>query len=159
MLPQLDLFPVKKLFCKFDISGDTKEEILTNKHPVIGGASNFFELISYDFDVPLDLKYSPVLTIFVYDNLMGFLGKRLVGVTNIPLEPYCKKILDKINKVSNVLFGKKANNTAKPEEVKLLFKRDSEKNGPSNVVPKFKGLLLDDDKALEFKSSSPSMRE
>ena len=67
IVPTLDLFPVKKLFCKFDVSGDTKDPILTNKHAVIGGSSNFFETISLEIDVPLDLNYSPVLTVYVYD--------------------------------------------------------------------------------------------
>ena len=35
VVPSLDLFPVKKIFCKFDISGDSKEAIKTNKHAVI----------------------------------------------------------------------------------------------------------------------------
>lgn len=55
IIPSLDLFPIKKLFCKFDISGDTKEAVITNKHPVIGGASNFLEIITLDIDVPFDL--------------------------------------------------------------------------------------------------------
>jgi hypothetical protein len=67
IVPTIDLFPVKKLFCKFDVSGDTKEPVITNKHAVIGGASNFFEVLSLEIDVPLDLTYSPVLTVYAYD--------------------------------------------------------------------------------------------
>jgi hypothetical protein len=88
IIPTINLLPIKKIYCKFDISGDTKEPILTNMHPVIGGACNLCEVISLEIDVPLNLDYAPVLTVYVYDNLMGFLGSRLVGVTNIPLEQY-----------------------------------------------------------------------
>lgn len=85
----MNLFPIKKIFCKFDISGDTKEAIITNPHPVIGGSCNIFEILSLDIDVPMNLEYAPVLTVYVYDNLMGFMGTRLIGITNIPLLPYC----------------------------------------------------------------------
>lgn len=74
VIPSINLFPVKKVFCKFDISGDTKDAILTNKHSVIDGTSNFFEVISVEVDVPLDLNYSPVLTVYVYDQQLGFLN-------------------------------------------------------------------------------------
>jgi len=74
VLSSLDLFPIKKIFCKFDISGDSKEPVVTGKHPVMSGSTNFFEIISVDLDVPTNLEYSPVLTIYAYDNLMGFLG-------------------------------------------------------------------------------------
>jgi hypothetical protein len=32
---------------------------------------------------------------------MGFMGKRLVGVANIPLEKYCKKVLKYYNETSD----------------------------------------------------------
>ena len=93
IVPAIDLLPVKKLYCKFDISGDTKDAVVTNKHAVIGGSCNFLEIVSVDVEVPINLNYSPVLTVYVYDHIMGILGSRLVGVTNIPLEPYCSKML------------------------------------------------------------------
>lgn len=93
VVTSLDMFPVKKIFCKFDISGDSKEPITTNKHPVSGGSSDIFEISTIEVDVPTDLQFSPVLTVYVYDSIMGFLGKRLVGVANIPLEKYCKKVM------------------------------------------------------------------
>lgn len=93
IVPSIDFFPVKKVFCKFDISGDTKEAVVTNKHAVIGGASNMLEVVSVEIDVPLDVDYSPVLTVYAYDHVMGFLGTRLLGVANIPLEKYCRKVL------------------------------------------------------------------
>lgn len=89
--------PVKKIFCKFDISGDTKEPVITNKHPVITNSSNIFEIISLPIDVPIKLIYAPVLTVYIYDSVMGILGTRLLGVANIPLKKYCYKILDKKN--------------------------------------------------------------
>jgi hypothetical protein len=101
LVSSLDLIPVKKLFCKFDISGDSREPITTGKHPVKGGSSNIFEVITVDVDVPLDIEYAPVLTIYVYDQLMGFLGERLVGVANIPLEKYCRKVIKHYNEVTD----------------------------------------------------------
>jgi hypothetical protein len=101
VIPSLNLLPVKKVFCKFDISGDTREPVITNKHPVQGGASNFLEVISLDIDVPTIIDYAPVLTIYAYDASLGFLGNRLVGVCNIPLEKYCAKVLRKLKKASN----------------------------------------------------------
>jgi hypothetical protein len=103
IIPAIDLLPVKKLFCKFDISGDTKDAVITSKHPVIGGSCNFLEIVSIEIDVPLNLNYAPVLTVYVYDNIMGILGTRLVGVTNIPLEKYCKIMLDHMHNVANVM--------------------------------------------------------
>jgi len=101
VLSSLNLFPIKKMFLKFDISGDSKDAIITNKHPVKGGACNFLEIISVDLDVPHELDYAPVLTVYAYDNLMGFLGTRLLGITNIPLLSYCEEIMMKKNFVSN----------------------------------------------------------
>ena len=105
VIPSIDMFPVKKLSIKLDISGDSKEPIITNKHAVIGGASNFFEILTIPLDVPLDIMYSPVLTVYVYDHVMGFLGTRLLGIANIPLEPYCIKIANKLKGSMNAFGG------------------------------------------------------
>lgn len=104
VIPSIDMFPVKKLSIKLDISGDSKEPIITNKHAVSGGSSNFFEILTIPLDVPLDIMYSPVLTVYVYDHVMGFLGTRLLGIANIPLEPYCIKIANKLKGGMNA-FG------------------------------------------------------
>jgi hypothetical protein len=106
IIPSIDMFPVKKLSLKLDISGDTKEPIITNKHAVIGGSCNLFEVLTIPIDVPLDLMYSPVLTVYVYDHLMGFLGTRLLGITNIPLEEYCKKVQIKLEASAAAFMGK-----------------------------------------------------
>lgn len=55
VVPSIDLFPVNKIFCKFDISGDTKHPVKTNKHAVMGGSCNIFEIITIDVDVPLEI--------------------------------------------------------------------------------------------------------
>lgn len=101
IIPSINFFPVKKIFCKFDISGDTKEAVITNKHAVLGGACNIFEVISLEIDVPTNLEYAPVLTVYVYDSVMGFLGTRLLGVANIPLKIYCFEVLKKLNNVAS----------------------------------------------------------
>lgn len=108
IIPSINMIPVKKIFCKFDISGDTKEAVVTNKHPVIGGACNLSEVISLEIDVPTNLDFSPVLTVYAYDNVMGFMGSRLLGVTNIPLEKYCRKVLKNMQKVSNAFTDRKS---------------------------------------------------
>ena len=124
IIPSLNLLPVKKVFCKFDISGDTREPVITNKHPVMGGASNFLEVISLDIDVPTNIDYSPVLTVYAYDASLGFLGNRLLGVCNIPLEKYCAKIIKKLQKAS------------------LAFKTSSDPIRTSDVIMKEKALAL-----------------
>lgn len=55
IISSLDLFPVKKIYCKFDISGDSKEPVKTNKHAVRNGSSDIFEIITLEIDVPLDI--------------------------------------------------------------------------------------------------------
>lgn len=110
-MPSIDLFPVNKIFCKFDISGDTKHPIHTNKHAVLNGASNVFEIITVDIDVPVDLQYAPTLTVYIYDNVMGIIGERLVGVANIPLLEYCQKVLTQLSAVTSVFKGNLKSNT------------------------------------------------
>jgi hypothetical protein len=120
IIPTINLLPVKKIFCKFDISGDTKEPVLTNKHPVIGGACNLCEVISLEIDVPLNLDYAPVLTVYVYDNLMGFMGSRLVGVTNIPLEKYVIQALEMRKKLLKAASFMSIGAPSSPEPKKTL---------------------------------------
>ena len=38
-----------------------------------------------EIDIPLNPLYSPVLTIYVYDHVMGFIGRRLLGICNVDL--------------------------------------------------------------------------
>jgi hypothetical protein len=104
VVPSIELFPVNKVYCKFDISGDSRHPVKTNKHAVISGSCNVFEVITIDLEVPTDLQYAPTLTVYVYDNVFGIIGERLVGVANIPLRPYCKRILDQLNSVANILL-------------------------------------------------------
>lgn len=94
VVPSIDLFPVNKIFCKFDISGDAKHPVKTNKHAVIAGSCNVFEIVTIDVDVPIDIQYAPTLTVYVYDTVFGIVGERLVGVANISLKPYCQRVLD-----------------------------------------------------------------
>jgi hypothetical protein len=94
VIHSMNLISIKKIFFKFDISGDTKEPIFTSSHPVIGGSCDIFEVQALDIEVPYNLEFSPVLTTYCYDNGGGFLGNRLLGVTNIDLRPHCEKILN-----------------------------------------------------------------
>ena len=118
MVPSIDLFPVNKTFCKFDISGDALHPIYTGTHAVLGGSCNIFEVITIELEVPLDLEFAPVLTVYVYDNMMGVFGERLVGVANIPLYDYCRGVLEKAQTVTSLWKSTTLKNTArKPEEV------------------------------------------
>jgi len=130
VIPSIDLIPVKKIHLKFDISGDTKDAIITNKHAILGNSANVFEIITIELDVPTDLKYSPVLTVYAYDNVMGFLGQRLLGVANIPLERHCEKILSSLSSVTGFMkSGSKQKSSlmleqdaTRPEDVDLIAK-------------------------------------
>jgi hypothetical protein len=55
IVPSVDLFPVNKVFCKFDISGDSKHPIVTNKHAVFNGSADVLEIITIDVEVPTEL--------------------------------------------------------------------------------------------------------
>jgi hypothetical protein len=89
MIETLDLFPINKIYIKFDINGNMKHPIYTAKHVVKNQSSDFFEIISMDIDVPVDLFYSPTLTIYIYDNVLGVFEERLIGCANIPLYGSC----------------------------------------------------------------------
>ena len=137
LISSIDLLPVKKLFCKFDISGDSKEPIVTNKHPVKGGASNFLEVLALEIDVPLNLDYAPVLTVYCYDTLMGAFGKRLVGVANIPLESYCEKIINSLHDITNVF--QQSQETQRSEGVEMndiMLKMKSKKKQNLSIQQK-----------------------
>lgn len=121
--PSLDLFPIKKLFCTFDISGDSKDSVKTNKHAVIKGSCNVFEIVSIEVDVPKDIQYAPVLTVYVYDQLMGILGKRLVGVANIPLDRYCKKVMERYYNTATAFMG----GTIEVDRIRLQIDNKEEK--------------------------------
>jgi hypothetical protein len=47
-----------------------------------------------DIDVPIDLFYSPTLTIYIYDNVLGLFEERLIGCANIPLYASCQELLE-----------------------------------------------------------------
>jgi hypothetical protein len=159
VLHTLNLFPVKKIFCKFDISGDTKDAVITNKHPVIGGSCNLLEIVSVDIDVPENLEYAPVLTVYVYDNYLGILGSRLLGVTNIPLEDYCKEIMQKKYESSRPGSVKAIN----ADQIKITLDKgikeelkdaDGPFNNPAKSLPS-KKLVIDTETDLIQKNLPP----
>lgn len=92
----------------------------------MGGSCNLLEIVSVDIDVPENLEYAPVLTVYIYDNYLGILGSRLLGVTNIPLSKYCEQILEKKYE-SNKSYAKKP--TLKPEDIKLSIQEEFKENG------------------------------
>lgn len=80
MIDSIDFIPMKRLSCKFDVSGDTKDAMDTNKHVVNHGSCNISEIITVPVDIPLNPLFSPVLTVYVYDHVLGVLGTRLAGI-------------------------------------------------------------------------------
>ena len=112
LISSIDLIPLKRISLKFDVQGDSKHASETDKHNVKGPSCNIFEIKTIDVHVPLNLLYSPVLSIYVFDHLFGFLGTRLVGLVNIPLQDLCKLMLDKKvalgkNLLAQALMGNK----------------------------------------------------
>jgi hypothetical protein len=103
MIPTLDLFPINKVYLKFDINGDMKHPLYTSKHPVKYQSSDIFEVITMDLDVPLNLFYAPTLTIFIYDNVLGVFDERLIGVANLHLYSFCEQIVESEVSFSDVL--------------------------------------------------------
>lgn len=93
VVPSIDLLPVNKVFCKFDISGDSKIPVSTFTHVVKNGSCSLLELVNLDIEVPLDLRFAPTLTVYVYDTIIAGAGERLVGTGSISLLPYCRKII------------------------------------------------------------------
>lgn len=93
VIDTLDLFPINKVYLKFDINGDMKHPIYTSKHAVKNSSCDFFENITMDLDVPLDVYYSPTLTIYIYDNVFGVFNERLIGQANICLYGPCETIV------------------------------------------------------------------
>lgn len=99
VIETLDLFPINKVYLKFDINGDMKHPIYTSKHAVKNSSCDFFETITMEVDVPLDVYYSPTLTIYIYDNVFGVFNERLIGQTNISLFGPCERIVEMIQKI------------------------------------------------------------
>jgi hypothetical protein len=93
VIETLDLFPINKVYLKFDINGDMKHPIYSSKHAVKNESCDFFENITMDVDVPLDTYYSPTLTIYIYDNVFGVFSERLIGCTNICLYGHCESLV------------------------------------------------------------------
>jgi hypothetical protein len=80
------------------INNFRKNVVKTNKHGLVGRSSNLLEVITLDIDLPIDNMFTPVLTCYAYDDLFGFMGKRLIGICNISLDRYAAKIISKIFK-------------------------------------------------------------
>ena len=65
---------------------------------------------SVPLDIPLNPMFSPVLTVYFYDDVLGFIGSRLIGICHIPLKRYVKSSLQrllekKINGELDDIFG------------------------------------------------------
>lgn len=93
LLSAINIIPLKRLSVKFDISGDTQEAMESNKHPVQYNSCNIVEILKVPIDIPLNPLYSPVLSVYVYDHILGFIGTRLVGICHIPLDKVVKRSL------------------------------------------------------------------
>ena len=90
IIDSMSFVPIKRLSWTFDISGDSKEPIETNKHLVSFNSWNLSEIISVPVDIPIDPLFSPVLSVYIYDHALGLIGTRLIGMCHIPLNRYVK---------------------------------------------------------------------
>lgn len=96
LIDSINVVPLKRLSLKFDVSGDSQEAMDSNKHPVRYNSCNISEIISVPIDIPMNPLYSPVLSVYVYDHVLGFIGERLIGICHIPLQKVVKKALKKM---------------------------------------------------------------
>lgn len=91
LIDAINVVPLKRLSVKFDVSGDSQEAMESNKHAVQYNSCNLVEILTVPIDVPLNPLYSPVLSVYIYDHILGFIGSRLVGICHIPLEKVVKQ--------------------------------------------------------------------
>jgi hypothetical protein len=103
MIETLDLFPINKVYLKFDINGDMKHPIYTAKHAVRNNSCDFFENITMEMDVPLDIYYSPTLTVYIYDNVFGVFNERLIGCANISLYGHCYDVIEMSQNITEIM--------------------------------------------------------
>ena len=78
----------------FDLTGDDERANKTKKVVVRNKSANIFESIVLDVPIPIDHLYAPVLTIYCYDHVLGFV-RRLVGISQLPLKTFVSKLLTK----------------------------------------------------------------
>lgn len=93
LIDSINIVPLKRLSLKFDISGDTQEAMESMKHSVKYNSCNIGEILDVPIDIPLNPLYSPVLSVYVYDHVLGLIGTRMIGIWNIPLGNVVKKAL------------------------------------------------------------------
>ncbi|CAI2384461.1 unnamed protein product [Moneuplotes crassus] len=93
LIDSINIVPLKRLSLKFDVSGDTHEAMESNKHPVRYNSCNIGEILDVPIDIPLNPLYSPVLSVYVYDHILGLIGTRLIGISHIPLSSIVRKTL------------------------------------------------------------------
>ncbi len=122
VIDTLDLFPINKVYLKFDINGDMKHPIYTSKHAVKNSSCDFFENITMDLDVPLDVYYSPTLTIYIYDNVFGVFNERLIGQANISLYGPCETIVQVTQKITDI----NSENPSYQNKLMAILKKESE---------------------------------
>lgn len=80
LIDSINIVPLKRLSLKFDVSGDTQEAMESNKHPVRFNSCNILEILKVPIDLPLNPLFSPVLSVYVYDHVLGFIGSRMIGI-------------------------------------------------------------------------------
>lgn len=90
LIDSMNFIALKRISCKFDVSGDSHEGMDTNKHLVKYNSVNLSEIITVPIDVPINPLFSPVLSVYVYDHVLGIVGTRLIGICHIPLNRYVK---------------------------------------------------------------------
>ena len=72
LVPSIDFIPLKKVEMVFDLTGDDERANKTKKVVVRNKSANIFESIVLDVPIPINHLYAPVLTIYCYDHVLGF---------------------------------------------------------------------------------------
>lgn len=105
LIDSINIVPLKRLSLKFDVSGDSHEAMESNKHPVRYNSCNIGEILKVDIDLPLNPLFSPVLSVYVYDHVLGILGTRMIGICHIPLCNLAKKTLRALLERKKRMYG------------------------------------------------------
>ena len=137
-IPSLDLFPLRSISFVYNIDGDTHNPPRTKRVPIKEGTCNVLESTTVNFRIPLDPMFTPVLSIFVYDNYLGAFAQRCLGMAAIDLAIPIKALFAKKGKgEAFVIEEKEPESTSQyrdPEEEE--FEIEPVKGGIQKMVKK-----------------------
>ena len=94
----LNLFPLRSISFMYDVEGHSSNPIKTKRKPINEHSCNILENTKIQFQIPLEPDFSPILSIYCYDNHLGPFGKRCIGTANLPLAGAVKALMMKESK-------------------------------------------------------------